>query len=523
MSDYTPHRINAKMMLVDENNGWKLLAIDDVKSGDMAMRAKFAALNASSITAVNALSFRKGAEDLFRSDVPVNIYLKDGRLCVDAQAAGKLKLYGIAQEFSFEKGANRYDGVNIKLPIDRDSLIKLSENADMKNEKDIFEGVKKLNVQWSCAPTGFEYNSLTDMFCFDINKDGRREIIAACNTGDAFVYGTDGKLLWRLNEQSGVYSVTAADINRDGSVELFFGTGRHTVIVTDAAGAKINEFAVPLESSGRYGTRSADPQHITVLKVYDIDKDGDMELIVGTRTWQVQIFDHNYNQQWFFTYNYHGVEEILFEDMDNDGVTDIVTSDRYGTVRVLDWKSKDFATSIKGYTATGDTSVAVTDFDKDGKKEFINASSAGTLSSFTRPEKISIVIKDAWDPYYGYNEVWSFDNYGYSYYDVDVLTDAQGNESVLAASETGYIYSLNATDGSLNWSRYLGSVVHTISAYGSKYIIAGTEKGDVVVLDAAGVILQRCNLGGKISGITGIDNATFAVADTYGNISVVNW
>jgi hypothetical protein len=145
------------------------------------------------------------------------------------------------------------------------------------------------------------------------------------------------------------------------------------------------------------------------------------------------------------------------------------------------------------------------------------------LTSFQRPKELKIIIKDSWDPYYGYDEKWSFNNFGYSYYDVDLLKGRDGKDAILAASETGYIYSLDPADGSLNWSRHLGSVVHTVSAYADKYITAGTEKGDVFVLDGDGKMLYKCNLGGKICKITPIGGGIFAVADTYANVAVVGW
>ncbi|MFI4911643.1 MAG: hypothetical protein ACIAQZ_08255 [Sedimentisphaeraceae bacterium JB056] len=521
-SDYVPVKINEKAMLVDGSD-WKLIVVDDAISDQISLRGKFVAVNNDSITAVKVESFSYAGDELFRSSAAVDISLNGTKLFIDAECDGQLKLAGIEKTFEFKRGTNEYTVSGVDFSINKSSLVKLSQSSDDSKQGDIFDSVRKLSVEGKGKATGFEYNSFTDMFAYDINRDGSNEIIVTSRTGDASVYDEGGKLLWKAKNDSGFYSATAGDIDKDGKFEVLLGTGSHSVIVFDADGNELRRVAVPIESSGRYGVRKSDPQWITVLKIFDIDLDGDMELVLGTRTWQVQIFDHDFQQQWYFSYNYHGVQEISFEDMDNDGVIDIVTSDRYGTVRVLDWKSEDFATSIKGYTATGDVSHAITDADNDGIKEFIDASTAGVLTSFERPDNLKIIIKDSWDPYYGYNEKWSFNNFGYSYYDVELLNNRDGEDSLLAASETGYIYSLNPSDGSLNWSKHLGSIVHTVSVYADKYIAAGTEKGDVFILNSDGKILYTCNLGGKICKIIPIGNGVFAVADTYCNISVVGW
>jgi hypothetical protein len=62
-------------------------------------------------------------------------------------------------------------------------------------------------------------------------------------------------------------------------------------------------------------------------------------------------------------------------------------------------------------------------------------------------------------------------------------------------------------------SRYLGSIVHCLAVHDDKYILAGTEKGDILLLDSRG----------RIAKIKPVDKSTIAVLDTYANLDLIDW
>ena len=101
------------------------------------------------------------------------------------------------------------------------------------------------------------------------------------------------------------------------------------------------------------------------------------------------------------------------------------------------------------------------------------------------------------------------------------MTDRDGKETIIAASETGYVYSLEPSTGQLNWNRYLGSIVRTLTVDAGKYILAGTEKGEVFLLEGSdGGLLRTLQLSGRIHKIRYVENGVYAVTDTYGNVAL---
>ena len=124
----------------------------------------------------------------------------------------------------------------------------------------------------------------------DIVGDARPEIIAPINDGYVYAIGPDGTRLWRYDYAGGApktfaSEVVVADLNKDGSPELIFGTyslqpnaGR--IVVLSAGGAKL--FDITLPNQGTNGNGIGVPASPTLA---DLDGDGTLEIVVTT-------FDH---------------------------------------------------------------------------------------------------------------------------------------------------------------------------------------------------------------------------------------
>ena len=97
----------------------------------------------------------------------------------------------------------------------------------------------------------------------DIVGDARPEIIAPVNDGYIYAIGPDGTRLWRYDYAKGApktfaSEVVVADLNRDGSPELIFGTyslqpnaGR--IVVLAAAGAELFDITLPNQGTDGNG------------------------------------------------------------------------------------------------------------------------------------------------------------------------------------------------------------------------------------------------------------------------------
>jgi hypothetical protein len=124
----------------------------------------------------------------------------------------------------------------------------------------------------------------------DILGDARPEIVAPINDGYVYAIGPDGTRLWRFDYAQGApktfaSEVVAADLNKDGTPELVFGTyslqpnaGR--IVVLANTGAKL--FDVKLPGQGTDGNGIGIPAAPTLA---DLDGDGQLEIVVTT-------FDH---------------------------------------------------------------------------------------------------------------------------------------------------------------------------------------------------------------------------------------
>ncbi len=124
----------------------------------------------------------------------------------------------------------------------------------------------------------------------NIVGDARPEIVAPINDGFIYAIGPDGQRLWRYDYGHGVEKtfaseVVVADLNRDGTPELIFGTyslqrnGGHLIVLGNN-GAMLHDIVLP--GQGMNGNGIGIPAAPTVA---DLDGDGTLEILVVT-------FDH---------------------------------------------------------------------------------------------------------------------------------------------------------------------------------------------------------------------------------------
>jgi FG-GAP-like repeat len=124
----------------------------------------------------------------------------------------------------------------------------------------------------------------------DIAGNRRPEIVSSVPDGAVYTIGPTGKRLWRYDYAHGraktfASEVVAADLNRDGTPELVFGTyalerrsGR--LVVLSAAGKKL--YDVRLRHQGSDGNGIGVP---AAPSIADLDGDGRLEIVLST-------FDH---------------------------------------------------------------------------------------------------------------------------------------------------------------------------------------------------------------------------------------
>jgi FG-GAP-like repeat len=124
----------------------------------------------------------------------------------------------------------------------------------------------------------------------DIRGSRRPEIVASVPDGFVYAVSPTGRRLWRYDYAHGVpktfaSEVVAADLNRDGALELVFGTygaasGSGRLVVLSAKGRRLHD--VRLRNQGSDGNGIGVP---AAPSIGDLDRDGRLDIVVST-------FDH---------------------------------------------------------------------------------------------------------------------------------------------------------------------------------------------------------------------------------------
>jgi outer membrane protein assembly factor BamB len=459
---------------------------------------------------VNGTNIKVSGKQLLLSKTPLSVSVKNNTVEIISNKKGTCAIAG--KKFKYKAGTTTH--------LLQQPLLVAGINEELNNIASKKESKPQQQSSWKPEiAINTNYSPGRELITSDIDSDGTSELLV-CSGKALQVYSLDGTPLWSYQNETERYSVAAADIDSNGTVEILVGTNDTTVLILDPAGTLIDIKAIPIEQSGSYGTRS-DLKAITQIKIHDIDKDGDPEIFLGMEAWQIQMYDHTFKRLWHFVLIYHGVTGIDFADMNGDGIEEIIASDRYGSVRVLDWKNKNPLRSIKTYTAISDALGVVVDIDGDGIKELLNACDSGRMTMFKRPEKAKLKEEGGSDGYWSYDEVWQFNNYGFGFKDLAIGSTTTG-EAILAASETGYIYSIDPKTSQTNWMTHLNSNVIKIKALDDNSILAGTTKGNLYHLNQNGQIHKQASLNSPAIRIIELQQDQAVVLDNAGYLNILN-
>jgi len=106
-------------------------------------------------------------------------------------------------------------------------------------------------------------------YIYDINNDGKKEIIVCMSDGLVNIINSSGEVLkeWNFGEQTSVIYVN--DVNNDGKPEIIIGGAFGTLKIFDADGKTLHEFKL----TGEIGS----------ISVLDIDRDDKKEIVVSTK------------------------------------------------------------------------------------------------------------------------------------------------------------------------------------------------------------------------------------------------
>lgn len=256
----------------------------------------------------------------------------------------------------------------------------------------------------------YRAEGMTASVAVDLDGDGKRELVVGSKTANVNCYAFDaaGKMLWRHPQYAHRCTALAAgDCDGDGKAEVILGTYYFGSSVLDWRGKGKWSFGGVLpavsaacmadvnsdgKKEGLYGMGDLVRCHTYTGKLLwqrnvgdhaksivtgDLDRDGRIEIVVGSRSGYVYVLAPNGDLKW-----QHGVRDdvlcLAVADLDHDGQPEIVVGAEDGCVHVISHAGTPLARYVAGGYIIG---VAVRDIDRDGTTEVIVASSNGRVYS----------------------------------------------------------------------------------------------------------------------------------------------
>ena len=235
----------------------------------------------------------------------------------------------------------------------------------------------------------------------DVNNDGLDDIFiggAANQAGVLYLQTKEGVFQksnstpWEIDRLSEDLGALFFDVDMDGDTDLYVASGgsefksgdrllKDRIYINDGYGNFIkNTKALPniFESS-------------QAVKASDIDKDGDLDLFVGTR---LIAGKYTFPASSYLLLNENGifkevqntlapdlkqigmVTDAVFSDIDQDGDEDLLVVGEWMEITVLENTNGSFIKNSKGFGLSGTTrgfwwSITVSDIDNDGDDDYI--------------------------------------------------------------------------------------------------------------------------------------------------------
>lgn len=323
----------------------------------------------------------------------------------------------------------------------------------------------------------------------DLDGDGVEEIIVLRGAA-AVCLDAAGRQLWRYQTGGQNRTVTSADLDGDGTPEVLVGSDDEHIYVLNAAGEEQRRFHCDFPL--RVGTSSVRDPKVGNIAIGDMDGDGAPEIVACMLNGNLVQFSTDFAVQWRYDRIPHGSRELELIDLDRDGQLEVLVANKYGAVQVFNCKGE----SRPGvYSELGDVEMAVGNMDEDDDYEIANGSATGTFNV------------GQW----GGSTEFSFHNYGFAVRELIMADVAGATaDELLVASETGYVYVLGA-GGEVIAQLDLGEVVTDLGLLprdGAKPLVAaGLADGRVYTLDGALQPVAEWKADGEVSMVAALRTA----------------
>ena len=227
-------------------------------------------------------------------------------------------------------------------------------------------------------------NNARSVFPCDIDGDGDLDVLATAFGDDKILwyentngFGAFGPANIVTSDADGVYSVTAADFDGDGDMD---------VVSADHEGYEVGWYE-NTNGAGTFGSKQVIGTFIVVpIDVYtaDIDGDGDIDILSASLNDDMIAWYENTDGQGTFsseqaiTVNADGGQSVHTNDIDGDGDIDVLSAshhdDKIAWYENTDGQGTFGSQQIISVEANGATSVFSIDMDGDGDIDVLSAS-----------------------------------------------------------------------------------------------------------------------------------------------------
>jgi hypothetical protein len=296
-------------------------------------------------------------------------------------------------------------------------------------------------------------------------------LLVATAGGTLLALAPDGSTRWRLEMGAQLNDVVADDLSGDGRDEIVLAREDYNVQVLDAAGQELWRRALS------YYRR---PPRVNLVRTGDIDGDGAPEVVAGGENWRFYAFDGDGSELWNYE-SVHPSRSGAVADLDGDGRAEVICGTHYYWASVLGsdgtprWQYRfgpicyDMATG----RFDGDGSRGVVFGSGDGNVHYVDARGKPRMVYATGDEVKHVAAGDL---------------------------DGDGLDEILAGSLNYNLYCFGA-DARRRWRLDLGgpiSALVIVPKGGGAWVIAGTGKGRLVSVDAAGTVRALTELDAEI-------------------------
>jgi len=350
----------------------------------------------------------------------------------------------------------------------------------------------------------------TDLRVADLDGDGRCEaVIAVGHTVRA--YDGNGKALWTHELPKATLRVDAFDLDQDGRAEVVASCRAAKLCCLNAQGQLLWTADCPADQWSP--TVEPRPGYFNVIRCADLDGDGDGEIVAGSVNWFAYAFDHRGQVLWQSLNWAHPPLDVTTVDLDGSGKRAALIGTRYCAANLFSATGEKIGSVSVGYHGCA-TAVAAADLDGNGKPELVAGSRVGSV------ECIEWQSDKRWSLFMGAEVTRAVA--------ANLLGDE--SPELVVGSRNAYVLAIDGS-GTILWRRHAGDAVldlaiGDVNGDGRPEVVAGCEDGGLEVYASDGTRLHRAELAAAVvrlglGDMTGDRAPDIAVATADGRLRVL--